>query len=530
MGMCGIAVAFGWDQADATVRSLIGAILHRGDVTDPVFSISPTIAMGTRRLRIVDGAHAMQPQLSFDGRVAVSFNGEIYNHQALRAELEALGVGFRTESDTEVLANALAAWGPKALARLNGMFAFVAIDIASGEFLAARDPLGVKPLYLIQSGSAFVFCSEIRPLLETVETGDVLLLPPGHLLTRDRCVQYKRVAADPQAPKRAHDPKVLDALLAAAVHRRLPPGLPVAAMFSGGIDSTLVVHYARQLRPATPGYFLGGASAPDYVYAARYADSSKLDLRHVALDDTTLTLALIDQMVEMVETFEPSVLRDSFCTALISAQMSRDGYRVALCGEGADELFAGYAPLEVAFDDSEMAGTFVRDQCLGGMHRTNLQRLDRTAMKVQLEAREPFLDTTVVEYALSLPAGDHVQQVGGQARGKAALRSLYDLYPKQLPTYIRDRTKLPLNEGAGLDPAHNDSPWITFANEIVTDAALADGKARFPAFDLRTKEELLYLDRLAMTLDVSRVPHLTARARLQFPTVKNMELLRGYMM
>jgi asparagine synthase (glutamine-hydrolysing) len=530
MAMCGIAVAVGWDDATATVRGLIGGVLHRGDVTDPVFNPSPTLAMGTRRLRIVDGGHAIQPQLSFDGRIAVSFNGEIYNHDALRVELEALGVPFRTRSDTEVLANALGVWGPAALTRLNGMFALVAVDVASGAFLAARDPLGVKPLYLIQSGQAFVFCSEIRPLLETVETGDVLLLPPGHLLTADRCVRYKRFTADPAAPKRAHDPRALDALLAAAVHRRLPPGLPVAAMFSGGIDSTLVVHYARQLRPATPGYFLGGPTAPDYPFAARYADAAKLDLRQVALDNATPTLGLIDRMVEMVETFEPSVLRDSFCTALIAAQMSRDGYRVALCGEGADELFAGYLPLEVAFDDGEAAGTFVRDQCLGDMHRTNLQRLDRAAMHCQLEAREPFLDPTVVDYALSLAAGDHVRPVDGQAQGKAALRSLYDLYPKQLPIEIRDRRKLPLNEGAGLDPAHNDSPWIAFANDIVTDAAFLDGQARFKAFDLRTKEELLYLDRLAMTMDVSRVPHLTARARLQFPTVKNMEVLRSYMM
>jgi asparagine synthase (glutamine-hydrolysing) len=528
--MCGIAVAFGWEDAAATVRSLIGAILHRGDITDPVFSPTPTLAMGTRRLRIVDGAQAIQPQLSFDSRIAVTFNGEIYNHSALRVELEALGVTFRTRSDTEVLANALAVWGTRALGRLNGMFALVAVDLATGEFLAARDPLGVKPLYLIQSGSAFVFCSEIRPLLETVETGDVLLLPPGHLLTRDRCLQYTGFTADPPAPKRNHDAKALDALLAAAVHRRLPPGLPVAVMFSGGIDSTLVAHYARQLRPATPGYFLGGPSAPDYAYAARYADVSGLDLRHVALDETTPTLALIDQMVERVETFEPSVLRDSFCTSLISAEMRRDGYRVALSGEGADELFAGYMPLELAFADSETAGTFVRDQCLGAMHRTNLQRLDRTGMHEQLEIREPFLDRGVVDYALDLAAEDHVHQVDGQAQGKAALRSLYDLYPDRLPAQIRDRRKLPLNEGAGLDIGQNDSPWITFANEIVSDAALADGKARFPAFDLRTKEELLYLDRLAMTMDVSRVPHLTARARLQFPTVKNMELLRSYMM
>src|SRR5580693_2023866 len=188
--MCGIAVAIGWEDARATVRQLTGGILHRGDVSDPIVSPRPDVAMGTRRLRIVDGDHAVQPQASFDERLLVSFNGEIYNHAALRRELEALGVPFRTQSDTEVLANALQVWGPSALKRLVGMFAFVAFDVASGEFLAARDPFGVKPLYVIQSGAGFLFCSEMQPLLDTVDSGDVMLLPPGHLLTRSLCTRF----------------------------------------------------------------------------------------------------------------------------------------------------------------------------------------------------------------------------------------------------------------------------------------------------------------------------------------------------
>src|SRR5262249_33393158 len=188
--MCGIAVAIDWPEADLTVQKLLQGLLHRGDVTDPVVLLRKDTAMGTRRLRIVDSAHAVQPQLSFDSRIAIAFNGEIYNHAELRGELTELGVKFRTESDTEVLANAVQLWGDRALERVIGMYAFVAVDIVSGEFLAARDPFGVKPLYAVQSGTSFLFCSEIQPLLNTVPVGDVLLLPPGYALSASGCGRY----------------------------------------------------------------------------------------------------------------------------------------------------------------------------------------------------------------------------------------------------------------------------------------------------------------------------------------------------
>src|SRR5271154_2201590 len=184
--MCGIAVAINWDGGEAAVRSLIAGMLHRGDVTDPLVTVGNNIAMCTRRLRIVDAAHGVQPQASFDERFLVSFNGEIYNHVDLRQELEALGVRFRTGCDTEVVANVLRAWGQGGIRRLAGMYAFVAVDTATGEFLAARDPFGVKPLYLIQAPKGFLFCSEIKPLLDAAD-GEVLLLPPGYLLTKNFC-------------------------------------------------------------------------------------------------------------------------------------------------------------------------------------------------------------------------------------------------------------------------------------------------------------------------------------------------------
>src|SRR6185312_15859400 len=159
--MCGIAVAIDWSEAETAVGQLVREILHRGDITDPLVTPRKDTAMCTRRLRIVDAEHAAQPQFSANGRLAISFNGEIYNHAELRQELAGLGIQFKTESDTEVLANALQAWGYQALERLVGMYGFVAIDVASGEFLAARDPFGVKPIYLIQSGTGFLFCSEM---------------------------------------------------------------------------------------------------------------------------------------------------------------------------------------------------------------------------------------------------------------------------------------------------------------------------------------------------------------------------------
>ncbi len=188
--MCGIAVAVGWDSASRAVQRLIAGILHRGDITDPLVALDERTAMCTRRLRIVDPAHGVQPQVSFDGRFLVAFNGEIYNHGELRRELESSGMCFRTECDTEVVANVIRLWGANGLKRLDGMFAFVAIDASTGEFLAARDPFGVKPLYLVRSGDSFLFCSEIRPLLEATEEHDVLFLPPGHFLTRNFCGRY----------------------------------------------------------------------------------------------------------------------------------------------------------------------------------------------------------------------------------------------------------------------------------------------------------------------------------------------------
>ena len=277
--MCGIAVAIDWPDAELTVEKLIQRILHRGDVTDPFLSPRPNTTMGTRRLRIVDGPHAVQPQVSFSGRLAVSFNGEIYNHDELRRDLFDLGVEFKTESDTEVLANALQVWGYRALERVVGMYAFVALDIPTGEFLAARDPFGVKPLYVIQSATGFLFCSEMSAAAEHGRERRRHAAAAGLRAVAQERRRFNSPVFPRRDAPRDNDIKALDKILADAVARRMPPGLPVATLFSGGIDSTLIAHYTRRFRPEAPGYFVGGTDAPDYPFAAAYAERSGLDLR-----------------------------------------------------------------------------------------------------------------------------------------------------------------------------------------------------------------------------------------------------------
>jgi asparagine synthase (glutamine-hydrolysing) len=271
-------------------------------------------------------------------------------------------------------------------------------------------------------------------------------------------------------------------------------------------------------RPEAPAYFLGSKDAPDFPYAAAYAEKSHVDLRIVPFDpQQDATLPQIDDVVAASESFEPAVVRGAVCSHVLSQAIHRDGFRVALCGEGADELFAGYVPLEWAFAQGEEQGRSVRDQALGNMHSIVLQRVDRCAMKFMLEVREPFLDPRVARYALELRGDALVGTVNGLPRGKQPLRSLYNLHPHQLPASIRDRRKVLFDEGAGLDSGGAVSAWARTFEDAITDRDFHDGCRAFEPFGIRSKEELFCIRALARAMDISRVPHLRARPDIQLP-------------
>ena len=144
----------------------------------------------------------------------------------------------------------------------------------------------------------------------------------------------------------------------------------------------------------------------------------------LSIDHSAGTFSLIETVVDIVEAFEPSVIRPGLYTYLLSQRIHQDGFRVALCGEGADELFAGYEPLEHAFTQTNGGGRYVQQQCLDMMHRANLQRVDRCSMRFQLEIREPFLDQAVVSYASELAETAMLMTGVGAPTGKAPLRAL----------------------------------------------------------------------------------------------------------
>jgi asparagine synthase (glutamine-hydrolysing) len=201
---------------------------------------------------------------------------------------------------------------------------------------------------------------------------------------------------------------------------------------------------------------------------------------------------------------------------------------VALCGEGADELFCGYPPLEIAFHDDIAIGQSLRDECLGLMHRISLQRVDRCSMRYQVEAREPFLDPSVVNYALNADPSALVRKAGNRLVGKQILRDIYDLYPGELPALIRDRTKVPFGEGAGLDATPEASSWKTRFSEAIGDRELEEGRRQFAEFGVQSREELYYIRKLAETMDINRVPHLRSRASISFPVEKYRDELNAY--
>jgi asparagine synthase (glutamine-hydrolysing) len=252
-----------------------------------------------------------------------------------------------------------------------------------------------------------------------------------------------------------------------------------------------------------------------------------MDFRTVeSLDSAREAAALAREVIAVNEAFEPCIIRASLCQYLLARRIHADGFRVVLVGEGADELFAGYPPLELAFAHDAAIGADARAQYLSDMNRGNLQRLDRCTMKFEIEAREPFLDPGVIGWALGCDARTLVKTAAGEPRGKAPLRELFDLYPMELPTLIRDRRKTPFSEGAGFDTNRLMSPWRDLAEQEISDRQFEEGRRRFADFALNDKEELFNLQILAETFDVERVPHLKGRITLKIAPFPGIEKLK----
>jgi asparagine synthase (glutamine-hydrolysing) len=376
--MCGIT---GWAYLDAhaptedgaaeLLRSMCARMVHRGPDSEGLMT-APGVALGMRRLAIIDLQTGEQPAASEDGRVSVILNGEIYNYQSLRAELEARGHTFRSASDTEVLPHLYEEFGTAMLDRLNGMFAFALWDARQRRLFLARDPLGEKPLYWGVFGGKLLFASEPKvllahPAVTTSINPDALRqylafdyvpaplsiyegiskLPAAHALTledgkietwRYWDVSYRKPATAPTEEEAAGR---LRELLADSVKMRLVADVPLGVLLSGGVDSSAVAALAVGASAETVKTFsisFAEKSFDESAYARGVADFLETD-HH----EERLSANLAADLVGEIGSWMDEPLSDpSLIPTYLLCRFTRQHVTVALGGDGGDEIFAGY--------------------------------------------------------------------------------------------------------------------------------------------------------------------------------------------
>lgn len=515
-GICGEIRFDGQPPQQAGIQQMITAMHPRGPDYHGHFGWHQG-AFGHSRLKIIDLSDASnQPMHDPELGLTLVFNGCIYNYQALRQTLIELGYRFRTQGDTEVILKAYAAWGWRCVERFAGMFALAIREEASGRVTLIRDRLGIKPLYYTSNGKRFRFASTIAALLQAGEiSGDLDpvalhhyltfhgVVPPPHTILKEirkvppasvtflepdgtlRQESYWSLSMEPHPEeKNLSDTdweERVQAALTLAIQRRLVADLPVGVLLSGGLDSSLIVALLAQAGQSGVETFsigfegVGEIKGDEFYYSDWVANH--FATRHHQL--TIPTGTLLDNLSNTVQAMnEPMVSHDNVGFYLLSKEVSRH-VKVVQCGQGADEIFAGYhwyPPLmesqdplgdysRLFFDRThEEYGRVVQPHHLGADHSRRLvadhfarpgaptplqkalrldtlvmlvddpvKRVDSQTMAWGLEARVPFLDHELVELAARVPS--HLKLAEG---GKGILKRIAR---QLLPSEMIDRPK-----------------------------------------------------------------------------------------
>src|SRR5712691_7019974 len=436
--MCGIALILGPGADARAFRRMLAALAHRGEAEEVL--CAGDLLAGTQRLRIVDRRRAVQPWVSQDGRWVLCFNGEIFNHRELRAELAVLGRGFGTASDTEVLLTAFMQWGENAVTRLRGEFAFAIADRASGSVYLARDPLGVKPLYWSRSDGCLLVASEVKALVPS--GGPVTEIAPGQhgwaepAAGPDLVPYADLVRAGLEQPP-IDDPANAAKLVRAAFEDSV---LTVGVILSGGLDSSLVLLHAQDMHPDCVALTIGAPGSEDVAHARRLTAEFGIPHEVIELHPSDLHLDDIREAIRLSELTEYGDIINAVVSVPLFRRVHELGIKVVLTGDGSDELFGGYPMYERAGPAGarRLFQHKIRTLC-----RTELQRVDRTSMACGVEARVPFVDLSLVELAMRLPLSLKVR--GGQEKW-----ILREAFAGLLPGYIRSRPKSPMSHSSGL--------------------------------------------------------------------------------
>lgn len=480
--MCGIVAQVGNVNTEMGHR-MLSRLSHRGPDDHGSLQVGEAW-LGHRRLSIVDIDGGIQPLPDARRNLWLIGNGEIYNHEKVRTKLD--GTLFTTRSDNEVALQVFDVMGPDALTILRGMYALV-IAGSEGQFVAARDPLGIKPLYWARRDETVIFASELqafdsdwRPYVE--------VFPPGYYWTPENGFsQFVDIASElkPNGSNRLQlDQGLLDGIkniLIRAVENEMMSDVPVGVLLSGGLDSSLVASIAAQyyaLRGQRLKTFsIGTKNSPDLEAARQVA--KHLDTEHhervYTLEEA---LERLPEVVQITESFDPALIRSAVANYFV-AKLASEHVKVVLTGEGADEIFGGYSYMEDFTDPESLQTELVRT--LKELHGSNLQRCDRTTMVHGLEARVPFLDLEVIRLCLSIPPESKIIRDGQPE--KQMLRQAFEGW---LPSSLLWRKKDPFHAGSGTTDMLQD-----YAEASISEVEFESLRNEVEP-PLRTKEEATY--------------------------------------
>jgi len=465
--MCGIVGIHGQAPSPDLGRRMRDRLDHRGPDGDGELALEHAW-LGHTRLAIVDLGGGAQPLRTPEGELWMVGNGEVYNHKRLRLELLPDAEPL-TDSDNEIPLHLIGEHGPSSLRHLRGMYAFCAAraDGTGDDFIAARDPVGIKPLFWARRDGLTVFASELKAFDGDWQR-DVELFPPGHYWTpsgglrRFHHVVPPRLRREWDPPAEPGEP-VPDGLraavrghLVAAVEREMMSDVPVGVFLSGGLDSSLIAaiaaNHARAAGETLHSFAVGTEASPDLIAARAVAEHLGTEHHERVYDPAELRAAL-PEVIRSIESYDPSLVRSALPNHLL-AELAARTVKVVLTGEGADELFAGYEYVRAIDEGGELHTELVRT--ISELHSLNLQRCDRVTMAHGLEARVPFLDLDMVAFALALPPEWKLPQDGGMEK-----RLLREAFTGWLPDEILWRAKAQFGDGSGareaLDPRGPDA-------------------------------------------------------------------------
>lgn len=480
--------------ARASALSQSRRMRHRGPDWSGIYSDARHV-LAHERLAIVGVEDGAQPLRSADGRYALAVNGEIYNHESLQESVE---YDFQTHSDCEVI---LPLWRDRRgsfLNELSGIFAFVAVDSETGDWVIARDPIGVMPLYWgrDEHGTLHV-ASELKGI--SSDCREVAEFPAGHVWCRGEAApsRYYEPTWRPyeKVEGQAIEGPALRAAFEAAVARQLMCDVPYGVLLSGGLDSSLVaacaVAHARTRVeshgrdeawwPRVHSFAIGLDSSPDLAAARKAADF--LGTVHHELTFTVQDgLDALRDVIWHLETYDVTTVRASTPMYLMARKIKAMGIKMVLSGEGADEIFGGYLYFHKAPNAREFHEETVRK--LDQLHLFDCLRANKSMAAWGVEARVPFLDRDFLDVAMSFDA-EQKRCVDGRME-KHVLRAAFE---GALPDEILWRQKEQFSDGVGYS-------WIdslkAHADEVVSDQQLSRAVWRFPHNTPETKEAYLF--------------------------------------